>query len=152
MRSPAVRDSLRVIFLNARSIRNKFLELRALIATENPDLVAVTESWLRTSIRDFEGEFAIPGYQMFHRDREDRNGGGVLLYVKDGFNAVKCSIISDHEFLGVDLEIGCASYRILVVYKPDSSHEDRVWYEALGPLVDGRVSLLMGDFNSPCVD
>ena len=152
MRSPTVRDSLRVILLNARSIRNKFLEFRALIATENPDLVAVTESWLRTSSRDFEGEFAIPSYQMFHRDRNDRNGGGVLLYVKDSLNSVICSITSNHEFLGVDLDIGGASYRVLVAYKPDSSREDRTWYEALGSLVDGRLSLLMGDFNSPCVD
>ena len=71
--------SLNALLFNARSIRNKFLEFVALMALERPDLVALTESWVRTSDRDFEGEYAIPGYQMYHRDRASRAGGGVML-------------------------------------------------------------------------
>ena len=103
---------------NARSIRDKFLDLRALVATENPDLVAITESWLKTSSRDFEGEFEIPGYQLFHKDRNNKEGGGVLLYVKNSINAVDCSIASEYEILGVDLRIGSAKYTALLVCRP----------------------------------
>ena len=148
--SPAVGDSIQALLFNARSIRNKFPEFVALVSTEKPDLVAITESWIRTSNRDLEGEFAIPGYQVFHKDRVSREGGGVLLYVKDTIKTVNCSISSDHELLGVDLEVGSLSYRVLVVYRPPGQliEKDRELYELLGPLVEGRVCMIMGDFNS----
>ena len=65
-------DSLKVLLFNARSIRNKFLEFRGLVATEEPEIVAITESWVKTSNRDFEGEFMIPGYQLSFKDRVGR--------------------------------------------------------------------------------
>ena len=143
-------DPLRAFLFNARSIRNKFLEFRSLVALEKPDLVAITESWMKTSSRDFEGEFAIPGYQAFHKDRTDREGGGVLLYVRDHLRCADCNITSVHELLGVDLEIGTARYRVLLVYRPPGQlvEKDRDLYALLGTLVDGRVSVVLGDFNT----
>ena len=139
-----------MLLLNARSIRNKFLDLQALVATEEPALVAITESWMKTSKRDFEGEFAIPGYQLFHKDREDREGGGVMLYVKNYIKSANCNIASGHELLGVDLEIGPVKYRLLVVYRPPAQlvERDRGLYELLGELVNDRVCIVMGDFNT----
>jgi len=47
----------------------------------NPNVVAVTESWINKNIQD--SEISIPSYSLFCRDRPvDREGGGVLLYVK----------------------------------------------------------------------
>ena len=56
------------------------LEFRALVAASSFDLIAVTETWLCTGSRDFVGEFHLPGYTMFLKDRVNRVGGGVLLY------------------------------------------------------------------------
>ena len=149
MRSSAVGNSLKVLLFNARSIRNKFLEFQALVATEDPHLVGITESWIRTSVRDLEGEFAIPGYQMFHKDRKEKEGGGVLLYVKNTINTTICSITSDHEVLCVDLQVGTSGYRALLVYRPPSQllEKDKELYQLLNQLVEGRVSIVMGDFN-----
>ena len=138
-----------MVLFNARSIRNKFPEFQALVATEEPHLVAITESWLRTSDRDFEAEFEIPGYQLFHKDRLDRQGGGVMLYVKDDIKATICSIASNHEVLCVDLELGPCTYRAVLVYRSPAQHreEERDLYQLLSRLVEGRVSIVMGDFN-----
>ena len=113
-------------------------------------MVAITESWIKTSNRDFEGEFTVPGYQLFHKDRPDREGGGVMLYVKDTIKSTNSNVISDHELLGVDLEIGPAKYRTLLLYRPPSQpvEKDRELYQLLGELVQGRVCIVMGDFNS----
>ena len=142
--------SLTALLFNARSIRNKFLEFVAILTLERPDLVAVTESWVRTSDRDFEGEFAVPGYQMYHRDRTDRAGGGVLLYVRNSLKVGNTFASSDHEFLGVDLEIGYTVYRVLVVYKPPHQliDKDRAMYDEIRDLIDGKICVLLGDFNS----
>ena len=107
--------SLKVLFFNARSIRNKFLEFVALLTLERPEIVAVTESWIRTSDRDFDGEYVVSGYQMCHRDRSERAGGGVLLYIRDSLKIKGTYIAPDHELLGVDLDIGNVIYRVLVV-------------------------------------
>ncbi|KAK3884190.1 hypothetical protein Pcinc_011535 [Petrolisthes cinctipes] len=61
-----------------------------------------------------------------------------------------CNITSNHELLGVDLEIGTAKYRTLLLYRPPGqlNEMDRDLYQLLGELVDGRVCILMGDFNT----
>ena len=63
---------------------------------ENPDVVAVTETFLDSSIDD--AEFTPQGYKPFRKDRDiswykegtyvDKNRGGVLLLVKEELNPV----------------------------------------------------------------
>ncbi len=36
-----------------------------------------------TSSKNFESEFKIEGYELFHEDRKGRRGGGGAIYVKD---------------------------------------------------------------------
>ncbi len=47
---------VKACYLNARNIHNKFLDLEELAATEEFDLIAITESWLNTKDRDFLAE------------------------------------------------------------------------------------------------
>ena len=61
---------------------NRMDLFRALLATEKPEIVGITETRIHTNTRDFEGEFEIPGYKTFKKDRLDREGGGVMLYVR----------------------------------------------------------------------
>ena len=55
--------------LNARSIRNKWLEFRAIIFTTPVEIIGITETWVDTDDRDFEGENRFPCYLLFHLDR-----------------------------------------------------------------------------------
>ena len=46
----------------------------------NPDIAIVTETWLNN---EKESEFyGIPGYSMIRKDRENKRGGGIAIYIK----------------------------------------------------------------------
>ena len=139
---------LHAVLLNARSIRNKLLEFRAMVATTDYDLIAITETWLDTGNRDFDGEYHLPGYTMFHKDRVGRMGGGVLLYVRDHLNAIGVALDSPHEFVGADVK-GCSPpLRVVAVYRPPHStrDSDESLYSDLSRLIQDR-TLVVGDFN-----
>ena len=48
-----VEKSLRALVFNVQSIRNKMDLFRALLATEKPEIVGITENWIHTNTRDF---------------------------------------------------------------------------------------------------
>ena len=105
-----------MLVFNAQSIRNKMNIFQALIATENPEIIGITETWIHTNTRDFEGEFDLPGYKMFKKDRLDREGGGVMLYVRDFLNPVDCKLETEHEMLGVVLNKPHKNLYIYICY------------------------------------
>ena len=112
-------------------------------------MVGITESWIHADTRDFSGEYMIPRYSMVHKDRIGREGGGVLLYIKDSLESADCNVQSDHEVIGVDLNFGSATYQLLLVYRPPHQHQEKDvdLYDRLGNLVENRPSIILGDFN-----
>ena len=94
-----VEKSFQVFVFNAQSIHNKMDLLRALLATEKPEIVGITETWIHTNMRDFEGEFEIPGYKTFKKYRLDREGGSVMLCVRGYLDPVECKIETEHEMV-----------------------------------------------------
>ena len=74
---------MKVYYTNSRSVRNKIDLLRATVCTENIDIIAITESWLDMSEKILLPEIQIQGYNIFHKDRVGRKGGGVVLYARD---------------------------------------------------------------------
>ncbi len=89
--SLTTRDKLRVFYVNARSLRNKFSELEEIAFTEDYDIIGVTESWLNLQNRDFLAEYNIPSYVTFEKSRVHKHGGGVVLYIKDSLNPILLS-------------------------------------------------------------
>ena len=68
-------NALRISSFNARSIVNKRLDLQAYVTLVNPDIIAITETWLHNNIDD--NELLPNSYNIHRKDRESR-GGGVL--------------------------------------------------------------------------
>ena len=73
------RNGLRILYLNARSVRNKADELEAQMKMGNYDIVGITETWLQG---DQAWELSVPGYTCYRRDRNMGRGGGVALLVR----------------------------------------------------------------------
>ena len=46
-------------------------------------MLTISETWLNCSVLDLEIE--IPGYNVFRVDRQDKRGGGVCIYARQGF-------------------------------------------------------------------
>ncbi len=76
-----------VLYTNARSLIPKCDELLAYIATEEPDVIAITETWVNTS--HLISELSISVYESLHKNREYKKGGGVICYVKSTLSAFK---------------------------------------------------------------
>ena len=138
---------------NSRSILPKVPEIRhEVYAGRRPDVIAVTESWLKDSVPD--DALSLPGYDIHRRDRMIRRGGGVLLWTS---SALKCVRRFDLQEWQEDLwvEISSASCRPLVlacIYRPpDSSMKE--FCDALETSLS-RVSLnkcdvlVVGNFNA----
>ena len=66
--------------VNIRSLLPKFVLLTALTHSTNPDVLAVSESWLRKATNN--SEISIPSYNIFRQDRTAK-GGGVAIYCRD---------------------------------------------------------------------
>ena len=79
--SPSHQLPVHILTLNARSLYNKVDELQeTLRSLQNPPaVICVTESWCVTHEPD--SLYALQQYSLFRRDRPDRPGGGVLVYV-----------------------------------------------------------------------
>ena len=52
MEGRQTKTGVKVVFTNAQSINNKIDEMRALVAINKPDILAITETWTNDSIGD----------------------------------------------------------------------------------------------------
>ncbi|KAK6297225.1 hypothetical protein J4Q44_G00318080 [Coregonus suidteri] len=78
------RKSLVFLHVNIRSLLPKFELLTALAHSANPDVLAVSESWLRKTTKN--SEISIPNYNIFRLDRTAK-GDGVAIYCRDSLQS-----------------------------------------------------------------
>jgi hypothetical protein len=67
---------------------NKFPEFQNNVEVLNPKIIGVTESWCKEEFSD--AEVTLPGYVMDRKGRQDRSGGGVLLYIHESLQCSPC--------------------------------------------------------------
>ena len=146
----------KVLFLNARSIRNKVFDLQALLLMDSFDVVVIVETWLDRNYEDFE--LKLEGYNIFRKDRCNRRGGGVLIAIR---NHISCIHRSDLE---VKLEMIALEIRpnpticvlLSAFYRPPDADELFLsqFREFLVKYSRTGLSNLVvtGDFNFPHID
>ncbi|XP_066270906.1 uncharacterized protein [Branchiostoma lanceolatum] len=159
-------NSLRVIYLNARSVkavnyqRNKLVQLENLIHLNSPDILAITETWLNSDVRDQE---VIPSdFATYRKDRQNthanKTGGGVLLAVRTSVYSTRRVDLEPQDEIMV-CEIKHPTFNklaIVLCYRPPSG--DLASFTAnLSSVMEKvqreyRMCCLLGDFNIPRVD
>ncbi len=106
------------------SIVNK-CELLSELATDiQPDIIAITETWLSPEHGDHDLSVCCPsGYSAVHVPRASRRGGGLALMIKTTIivrlNAYPA--FQTFELLDCSVSLKPCSVRILVVYRPPNS-------------------------------
>ena len=70
-----------------------------MVADIDPHVIGITESWANKDIVDTE--LALTGYVMFRKDRRERMGGGVILYIKDCEETIWCNIVTRNSTLTI---------------------------------------------------
>lgn len=121
-----------------------------MVASENLDIIGITESWINEETRDFIGEYELPGYKLFKKDRTNKKGGGVLLYIRDTLNPIDCNISTARELIGVKINSFDINMHIFLVYRPPHQSQvlDDDLYGRLGLETRNKLCIILGDFNA----
>jgi len=135
--------------INIRSLLPKIDLVTALTHSAKPDILAVSESWLKKSIHN--SEISIPNYNVFRQDRHAK-GGGVGIYCREN---LQCSVLLSRSepkmFELLLLKINFSkdkSLTVAVCYRPPSAPSCAL--DTLCELIAPHLSsefLLMGDLN-----
>jgi len=147
-------DDLVCFYINARNLLNKFDQFEAWVHELNPDVIGVTETWATPLVAD--SELALVGYDMFRQDRPvNREGGGVLLYVRSSLHAVQCelSVRFPEQSWCYFLDANKNKCYLGICYRTPtygiySSHNHDLLKELIAELCSTKKHfVLMGDFN-----
>ena len=116
---------VKVTLLNARSVCNKALQINEYVCEHECDIVAITETWLRTT-----GDYLViaevtpPGFVFRHVTRSPRRGGGVAVLHRDTFATKILSNVHCNTFELLRVQFSAAhsiSFNVCVVYRPPAS-------------------------------
>eukprot|EP00923_Selenidium_pygospionis_P025876 GHVN01045805.1.p1 GENE.GHVN01045805.1~~GHVN01045805.1.p1 ORF type:complete len:337 (+),score=40.87 GHVN01045805.1:1479-2489(+) len=136
---------LKLLYTNARSLRGpcKLQVLEVVTSLSNPDVVAITETWLAK-----EQSGAPVGYtENGPQDRNKGGGGGVAIYTRKGLPVKPLHLPrrKGYEITGISV----FSRHYHCIYRP--SHTNFAMNDALGTPITGlaHTSLVMGDLNLP---
>ena len=139
-----------ILHLNSRSLLPVIDQLRILFDESKPLIIAISETWLNSTVADLEVD--INGYKIERLDRTSR-GGGVAIYFRDGCKFKRRADLEDPniEAICVELKIGKVCYILACVYRaPNSDYTNLLEY--LDDLVriataKGFEIILIGDLN-----
>ena len=137
-------------------MKNKIDELSSRCLLQNPDVIAITETWLDSDTP--ESFVRISGYNIVRCDR-DSNGGGVALYIRSSipFDIVPLALPSNSKTNILACRLTSLSVFVFCVYHPywGSSREHQVMLDFLQNTFDSPICsaysrhqfILCGDVN-----
>ena len=135
--------------VNIRSLLPKFVLLTALAHSANPDVLAVSKSWLGKTTKN--PEISIPNYNVFRQDRTAK-GGGVTIYCKDSLKSsviLSKSVPKQFELLLLQIHLSRnKSLTVAACYRPPSAPScalDTIC-ELISPHLSSEL-VLLGDLN-----
>ena len=148
------RSRVRIVLTNIRSIVNKRDELENLVESLSPSVVALTETWLTRDVED--SEVTLRGYKLFRNDRSIRGGGGVMLLVRDEYEAYLWQATSDpdgfYESLWCKVRLSHNGFDTIgVIYRSPGSQPSQMLSD-IRTFSKGNHCLILGDFNAPSID
>ena len=151
--------SLSLCLVNSQSGRNKTADFVDYIFDHRCDLIAVTETWLRTIDDAIRAELCPAGYKPIDYARTGRGGGGIGLLYKDSLQVTKVRNGEEESFEYCELLVQISSLRkirVVIVFRPPFSENHRVpmgiflrefssYMESI--ILSNDHLLILGDFN-----
>ena len=144
-------DGLRIGYLNVDGARNKIDQIEYLAHRYQLDVFFVAETKLDNKVPYLE--VGIKDYKIVKRNDKTRNGGGILVYVKENLSNEDLTdhLIQNTEYIRLRVTFDGESINITGVYiPPDSKEKDHKRYKQhLENLSTQDNAILMGDVNTP---
>ena len=152
-------DRLIIGNLNINSLSSKFDQLKLLIQGKI-DILIITETKLDDSFPT--EQFTISGYSKPYRLDRNRNGGEVIIYIREDIPSKQINnfkIYDDIENIFIDVNLYKTKWLMCGFYHPPNQN-DQYFFNNLGNALDKYSQdyerfLLIGDFNvedtEPCL-
>ena len=141
------------LHMNARSLLPKLSELRQIATKSKAAVIAITESWLDSSVTNTE--LHIEGNSIVRKDR-NRQGGGVCMYIQDRY-AFSVKILTNTHTTGTSsdesiwIEIFLPKSNPLVLgtcYRPPhQTNFLEIFENNVSQLRSDCETVILGDFN-----
>ena len=148
-------ERIKVVFMNAQSICNKMDELRVVAAEDEPDILAICETWTNDTVGN--AVLGINDYVIAaRRDRNDTvggRGGGLLVYVRKEMYAWNVTEnTSFNQCVTISIKCGGEDLNLHNVYRsPNSNRQNDEMLNKWIAEMRGT-NVVIGDFNYPDVD
>ena len=145
------RNCFTIGHINARSLNKNILELKAVIEKTHFDAIAISETWLtRNTPKD---RFHINGFNIVRKDRTNKRGGGICLFIRDHYTYKKINVPHLPEMpetMWIEITVGHSKIAIGILYKPP-----KIPYNTFVQTYDSLLyiyskyenAILVGDFN-----
>ena len=118
---------LNVVCLNIRHIMPKLDEIKYVLSHSKKHILGLCETFLINEIQD--SEIQIPNFNCIRRDRDNRKGGGIVVYIKDNIPFKHRLDLNTCSLESVWIEImfpNAKSFLINFIYRPPDSAIDWV--------------------------
>lgn len=132
-------------------------DLSSVVDSSTADIVVLTETWLSSKIRNSEILDCQKRFNIYRHDREERNGGGVMIAVADNVQSFHVNIVSDLELVWVGIHLKNKTYILGACYRPPSANATFIskLHDAINAVTirfPNAPIMLLGDFNYPSID
>lgn len=148
------KNSLRILQINIRSMGNldKFDELKMFLARYNGtvDVLVIGETWVK---EDRKHMYCINGYKSMFSCRENTQGGGLALFVRESikYEELANEHIDGFHHLHIQLETA-GKIALHAVYRPPGQDQE-IYVTKLDSILAGTKSgsscVILGDVNIP---
>ena len=101
-------------YLNINSLRNKVIDLKEIVGYLSPDYLVLSETKLDDSFPS--AQFNLPNYEIRARRDRDKNGGGLIEFVKKGLICKKLKIFEPRKSECICSEITVSKKKWLCLY------------------------------------
>ena len=135
-------NCLKIVFLNTRSLRKHFSDIRCNWQICSSDLLCISETWL---ISDAHDQFKLPGYESVHFVISGR-GKGLATYTREPFAHEKDVNSSHHQIT----KVVSSRLDVISVYRSSSSPMKDI-FDMLKPMIDNTKTTLIGGDMNTCV-
>lgn len=150
-------NNLSILHQNIRSLKNKYDDFTQFL-NNLPfqfTVIGLTETWIKNET--MADDMSIPGYNLECINRENKLGGGVCLYIKEGIhykirNDINTNIDNTIESLFIEIASDKSKNTIIgVIYRPPSNNFDK-FQESINSIIENinkenKMCYLLGDFN-----
>ena len=122
---PQTSNGTIVMMWNAQSLQGKLPELKNRIQQTNPHIIGITETWYNAAT---SCNTEISNYRSIRKDRNDRRGGGLQIFVKEGmpFKEITLNAYAQGKLEFIYIEIASqTNFHILLCYFPEDNLQNR---------------------------